>query len=163
MDGAPVSADAATSNAAVSTKRLPLPEISAGVIASALLVGFYFLVMTVAQGFDAAVELLQEDSYLIGLLVIGFGVQVGLFFHIRRLSQAAGAGPVTAMTGASTGISGLAMLACCVHHLADLLPFLGLTGAAVFLAQYREEFLVAGVVTNLAGIAFMMRVLRRWR
>ena len=158
-----MSADVATSSVTAAVKRLPLLDVLAGVVASALLVGFYFLVMTVAQGFNAAVELLQVDWYLIGLLVVGFGVQVGLFFHIRQLSRAAGAGTAAAMAGASTGISGLAMLACCVHHLADLLPFLGLTGAAVFLAQYREEFLVAGVVTNLAGIAFMMRVLRRWR
>ena len=158
-----MSADVATSSVTAAVKRLPLLDVLAGVVASALLVGFYFLVMTVAQGFDSAVELLQKDWYLIGPLVVGFGVQVGLFFPIRRLSRAADAGSATAMTGASTGVSGLGMLACCVHHLADLLPFLGLAGVAVFLAQYREEFLVAGVVTNLAGIAFMMRTLRRWR
>jgi copper chaperone CopZ len=140
-----------------------LSAVMSGVAASALLVAFYAVVMTVAQGFDAAVELLQEDWYLIGPLLVGFGVQVGLFFHMRRRHKLAARGSATVMTGASTGISGVSMLACCAHHLADLLPFLGLTGAAVFLAQYREEFLVAGVITNLAGIAFMVRMLRRCR
>jgi len=158
-DGGMATSTTATGTAGHSS----LLEVLPGLAASTLLVGFYLFIMSIAQGLNAALELLQEDWYLIGALVVGFGVQVGLFVHMRRRHRVVGRGPATAMTGASTGISGVSMLACCAHHLADLLPFLGLTGAAVFLAQYREEFLVVGVVTNLAGIAVMVRMLCRWR
>ncbi len=137
------------------------PSVMAGALASTLLMGFYLTVMSVAQGFDAATGLLQEDWYLMGPLVLGFGVQAGLFIHMRRLHSARGNGPLTAVTGANAGISGLGMLACCVHHLADLLPILGLAGAALFLAEYRQTLLVMGIASNLTGIALMIRSLRR--
>ena len=44
-----------------------------------------------------------------------------------------------------------------------LLPLIGLTAAATFLANWRIPFMVVGLLTNLAGIALMVRELRRRR
>jgi len=58
----------------------------------------------------------------------------------------------------------VAMVACCAHHVADVLPILGLTAAALFLAEYRIPFMIAGLGMTLLGIAFMLSILyREWR
>jgi len=49
------------------------------------------------------------------------------------------------------------MLACCAHHLTDVLPILGLSGAAVFLNAYKTPLLWLGIVMNLAGIVYLLR------
>ena len=61
-----------------------------------------------------------------------------------------------AVPGASGTMSGTAMVACCAHHLADVLPILGVSGATIFLAQYQKSFLILGVSINLLGIAYML-------
>jgi hypothetical protein len=65
------------------------------------------------------------------------------------------------MAAASGGTSTAAMIACCAHHVTDVLPLLGLSGAAVFLAQYKVPFMVVGIVSNAAGIGVMLRLIHR--
>jgi hypothetical protein len=68
------------------------------------------------------------------------------------------------MMGAGGTTSTLAMVACCAHHVTDVLPVLGLTAAATFLAQYRIAFMLVGLGTTLVGIAVMLVILfREWR
>jgi len=91
------------------------------------------------------------------LLIIGFGIQFGLFWLLRRgyhfpLHERHDAGLAT---GTSTAVSGMAMVACCAHHLVDLLPILGLSAAAVVISEYQEQLLIFGVVANLIGIGMM--------
>jgi hypothetical protein len=57
---------------------------------------------------------------------------------------------------ASTGTSTAAMLACCAHHVSDVLPFLGVSGAAVFLGANKTPLLWVGLAMNLAGIAYLL-------
>jgi hydrogenase/urease accessory protein HupE len=42
-----------------------------------------------------------------------------------------------------------------------VLPLLGLSGAAIFLAQYKVPFMVVGIVSNVVGIGVMLRLIRR--
>ena len=51
------------------------------------------------------------------------------------------------------------MVACCAHHLADLLPLVGATGAAAFLTDYRDLFMSSGIAVNAVGIAVAARAL----
>ena len=93
-----------------------------------------------------------------GFLIIGFGIQMGLFWMMKKgirfsLQEKSDA---KLAAGAGTTVSGVAMVACCAHHAVDLLPILGLSAAAVFLGEYQEQLLMFGVVTNLAGIILML-------
>jgi len=63
--------------------------------------------------------------------------------------------------GAGGGTSTVAMVACCAHHVADLLPLLGLSAAASFLAAYKIPFMLIGLAMNVAGIAVILRAIRR--
>jgi len=58
-------------------------------------------------------------------LAAGFGIQAGLYAWLRLGMQARHGGKVVAVTGK---ISGVAMVSCCTHYLANLLPALGATG-----------------------------------
>ena len=53
------------------------------------------------------------------------------------------------------------MLACCAHHVADLLPLLGLSAAASFLAAYKIPFMLAGLAMNAIGIVIILRSIRK--
>jgi len=57
----------------------------------------------------------------------------------------------------------MAMVACCAHRVADVLPFVGLTAAAAFLANWKIPFLIVGLISNLIGIAVMLRVIYQAR
>lgn len=53
------------------------------------------------------------------------------------------------------------MVACCAHHLTDVLPIIGFSAAATFLNQYRIPFMLVGIGANLVGIAFMLCLIRQ--
>ncbi len=136
----------------------------AGLAGAALLVGLYLSLVTLAQGWGHALELLWGDRWLVGAIAAGFGIQVGLYVYLRRL-RACPVNPhaPTALTAVGTGTSSLAMVACCAHHVTDALPLLGLTAAATLLNQYRVPFMVMGIGMNIAGILWMGRALLRMR
>ncbi|MDE3075431.1 MAG: hypothetical protein KGJ86_08380 [Chloroflexota bacterium] len=128
-----------------------------GLLAVLGLLIFYLGIITLAQGWGHALEQLSDDRWFVAAISAGFGTQIGLFTYIRQLSLHSHAGSVAASTGTSTA----AMLACCAHHLTDVLPILGLSGAAIFLNAYKTPLLWLGILMNLAGIVYLLRQLRK--
>ena len=88
----------------------------------------------------------------------GFSVQAGLFVYVRRLLSLRARGGAAAATATGTGTSTVAMVACCAHHVTDALPVLGLSGAAIFLNDYRIPLMVAGLAVNATGVLYMARL-----
>lgn len=134
-----------------------------GVTAAVLLLLFYGVVNTLAsRSFAHTLSELSRLWIWFLPLSAGFGTQIGLFVYIRRGLHLAGrAAPgAVAAAGAGTGTSTLAMLACCAHHLTEVLPLIGLSGAAVFLVKYQTWFLAIGVASNALGIGIMLRIIR---
>lgn len=134
-------------------------SLRAGVIAAAALAAFYVVVVAGAsRSLDHLVDQAGADWYFLVAIIGGFGTQVTLLAELRhrhRLhAQAMAAG--SAGAGASTA----GMVACCAHHLADLVPFLGATGFAAFLIDWRVPFMVMGIGVNAIGIALAARRLR---
>ncbi|MBI2832470.1 MAG: hypothetical protein HYX79_09455 [Chloroflexi bacterium] len=131
-----------------------------GTGAAILLVAVYISLIALAQGWSHALEQTAGMWYWVALLASGFGVQAGLFSFIRhgiRARQAAATGSLAASGGVSAG----SMAACCAHHLSDVLPLLGLSGAALFLVRYQTFFLIAGVLSNIVGIIIMLETIQR--
>lgn len=126
------------------------------------LMALYLILVSLAEGWSHAVELLLEDAWLIGPIMIGFGVQVGLYTYLKTGLHAAAHG-TGALAGAGGGTSTAAMVACCAHHITDVLPLLGLSAAATFLAEYRIPFMLVGLATNLIGIVVMSFLIIRQR
>jgi hypothetical protein len=141
----------------------PVLPLLAAVAAAALLVGLYLGLVTWAQGFGHARDLLWDDRYFVAAIASGFGVQAGLFVYLRRLLSLRARGSAAAGTVAGTGTSTAAMLACCAHHVTEALPVLGLSGLAIFLGDYRVPLMLAGIAANGAGVLFMLRLVYRER
>ena len=139
--------------------QLAARPLAFGLLAALALLGVYLGLITLAQGWSHAIEQLAEDRWFAGAIVAGFGTQVGLFSYLRALRSRAAVGGLSASTGMST----TAMVACCAHHVADVLPVLGLSGAAILLNAYKSPLLWLGMVMNLAGIAYLLTQVRRQR
>ena len=126
-----------------------------GAIASAILLGAYFLVLTLVSGWEFARTQFAAFWYFVVALAAGFGIQIGLYSYLRRVtSHADAAGKVVTVSGAtSTG----AMISCCAHYLTNVLPVLGATGVVALVAQYQTELFWVGLAFNLAGIFYVGR------
>ncbi|MEW6046829.1 MAG: hypothetical protein AB1609_10160 [Bacillota bacterium] len=135
--------------------------VLSGMAASAGLVAFYLAIVALAQDPAHAFQQFRDDLWFIAPITLGFGTQVALYVYLRRLHRAS-RGHV-AVTAGSTGVSGTAMLACCAHHLADVLPVVGLSGAAIFLNDIKTPLALVGLAMNVAGVIYMGRHVRRMR
>ncbi len=134
---------------------------AAGLVGGIALLGVYLAIISLAQGVDHALDQLATDALFVGLIAAGFGSQVALFVELRAVDRQHRA--AAAVTAAGTGTSAAAMLACCAHHLADVLPLVGVSAAAVFLNAYRTPLFLIGIAMNLIGIVVIARQLRAAR
>lgn len=131
-----------------------------GVVGGALLLAVYFGILTAANSTEHAMDELVRLWYWMLPLVLGFSAQIGLFAYARaatREDQGVHSRGVVASGSTST----LSMMACCAHHLTDVMPVVGLAGAATVLAAYQGLFLLLGVLSNLVGLVYVLGLLRR--
>ena len=136
-------------------------SVAAGFVAAAALLSVYIGIISLAQGVDHAFEQLTADALFVGLIAVGFGTQIGLFVELRTVDRRHRA--AAGVTAAGTGTSAAAMLACCAHHLVDLLPLVGLSAAAVFLNAYKTPLFLVAIAMNVIGIVVIGRQLQRAR
>ncbi|OGC77895.1 MAG: hypothetical protein A2Z27_03160 [candidate division Zixibacteria bacterium RBG_16_50_21] len=146
------------------SKRILYP-LAAGLAGALLLTGLYFGIVSWAESPQHAAELFWEDRLIVLPIILGFGVQAGLYTILKKglFVPTAIVGSSGPMMGAGGTTSTIAMVACCAHHVADVLPILGLTAAATFLAQYRTAFMLVGLAMNLVGITVMLFILNKER
>jgi len=136
-----------------------------GIIAAFAIVGVYLTMNTLTSDWYFAKVQFSENRWWIIGLAIGLGIQVTLFtflkVHIRGKKKTA----ATSSMAASGGISAVAMMACCSHFVATLIPLLGISflsaTAVAGLAQYQPYFFLAGLVSCLFGIGLMVRMMRK--
>ncbi len=149
----------------MSGSRRFFPPLIAGSLAALGLLAIYFAIVSWAENPSHAIELFWQDRWIIIPIILGFGVQVGLYVILKKrlFIPVMDVGPSGKLTGAGGGLSATAMVACCAHHLTDVLPLVGLTAATAFLAEYRLAFMIAGLGTTLLGIGVMLTILLRER
>jgi YHS domain-containing protein len=125
---------------------------SAGLLAAASLLLVYFGLLLALSGWDFTLEQFQAYWPYIVALSVGFGIQMSLFVFLRRRVREVHSGKVVAATGTTSGV---AMVSCCSHYLANLLPALGASGLVMLIGEYQIELFWAGLAANLAGIAYI--------
>ena len=145
-------------------KRYIIP-LATFILGSTLMAGVYFGILTWAQGWDYASKQFLLNRWYIVPIYVSFGVQSALYsiLRFRLFIPNTTTGHTGTMMGASGGTSATAMVACCLHHVADVLPILGLSAAATFLTRYQRPFMLVGLGLNLVGIMVMLIVLYRER
>jgi cation transport ATPase len=134
-----------------------------GVLAAFAIVGIYLGMNTLTADWYFAKIQFSEYRWWIIALAIGLGIQVTLFALFKaRLRRTKSKVAVSSMA-ASGGMSTVAMMACCSHYLAVIVPTLGipfLSAAAVAqIAEYQSYFFLAGVLSCLTGIGLMLRMM----
>jgi P-type Cu+ transporter len=124
-----------------------------GVSAALVLLGLYVGVLTVLSGWNFTISQFNEFWPFIVALASGFGIQVGLFLRLRQLTEIHH--HTNRIVAASGTTSTVAMLACCTHYLANVLPVLGAVGLVSMVAQYQFQLLWIGLIFNAAGLAYI--------
>ena len=137
-----------------------LSPIGVGLLGMLALSGVYLGIVSLAESPRHAFDLFWEDRWLVIPILLTFGVQVGLYAFVR---VGAHLPPHTAGASAAAGgaLSTVAMVACCVHHVTDLLPIVGIGLAATFLTAWKTPLMGLGLTANLVGIGVMLGLI--WR
>ena len=146
-----------------------LIPILAFVLGTSIIAGVYFGILTWAQGWESALQIfLLNRAYVIPIW-ISFATQAALYSILRfqlflpvTSSEPYGAwAPMKGVMGTSGGASVTAMVACCLHHVTDVMPILGVSAAATFLTRYQRPFMLLGLGMNILGVLVMLVVLYR--
>ena len=132
-----------------------------GVLGFFFLLGVYFGILSLANSPAHAVQQFKADFARVLALSAGFGIQLGLYgVVLRGISGANGARAAGAMA-ASGGVSSGGMVACCAHHVTDVLPFLGLTFLSGFFYDYKPVFFSIGLFSSVLGIIMMLQAIKK--
>jgi len=132
--------------------------VAYGILAFLGLLTLYFLIVSAVSGPGFAITQFGKFWYFITALAIGFGIQVGLYSHLRQKVIVS-----PGMVGISGATSSAAMVSCCAHYLANLLPILGVAGIVTFITQYQIQLFWVGIVFNIVGVAYMTRIYFKMR
>jgi hypothetical protein len=145
-------------------KRHLIPP-TAFLLGATLIASFYFGILTWAQGWEYASSQFMRNRWYVLPIIVGFGIQAALYaiLRFRLFIPITSTSPAGSIMGTSGGTSATAMVACCIHHVTDVLPILGLSAAASFLTRYQRPFMLIGLAMNLIGIGVMLYVLYRER
>lgn len=124
--------------------------------AAAFLLIFYFVVASAVSGWRFAQVQFSNYWYFIVSLASGFGIQVGLYTYLKqevKKSNERISGKALAVTGTT---STFAMVSCCAHYLANILPILGIAGMLTVISQYQIQLFWAGLISNAIGIIYIV-------
>jgi copper chaperone CopZ len=136
-----------------------------GAIASFAIVGVYLGMNTLTADWYFAKIQFREYRWWIITLAVGLGIQVTLFTLFRAQLRGQKMRAAKSSMAASGGVSATAMMACCSHYLATVIPALGVpflsATAVASLAEYQTYFFLAGVLSCLVGIGLMLRIMAK--
>jgi cation transport ATPase len=142
---------------------IPRPYLF-GTIASFAIVGIYLGMNTLTADWYSARVQFNEYRWWIVALAFGLGVQVTLFSHLRAQLKKHRMRMAKSSMVASGGVSTAAMMACCSHYLATVVPALSLpflsAAAVTKLEQYQPYLFLAGILSCIVGIALMLRIIK---
>ena len=143
-------------------RRILIP-LAAFFLGSLFIAGIYFGILIWAQGKESAMSVFLPNRWYVIPIWLTFGIQAALYSILRfrlfiRTSTSLHTGMFVSTSG---GTSVTAMVACCLHHVTDVLPVLGLSAAATFLTRYQRPFMLLGLGMNIVGIVVILVVLYR--
>lgn len=142
-------------------KRLLVKPIIYGLFGGFSLLLVYFIILSLVSSFYNSIQQFIPVWYWIITLAFGFGIQIGLLTYIRgfvKIKSIENSAKGTVI--ATGGISTASMITCCLHRVTDILPFIGVVGISIFITKYQAFFLLLGVLSNLAGISLMLKMIQ---
>mgnify|MGYP001585282769 FL=1 len=128
-------------------------SIIKGLIGAIVLLVIYFVAVSLISGWPFAVNQFAGFWYFITSLAAGFGTQIGLYSYLRNAVRRQISAGVVATSGTTSTI---AMISCCAHYLANILPIIGASGVIALIGQYQVEIFWLGLAMNALGIGYII-------
>ena len=131
-----------------------------GMSAGILVLLFNISIASLAEGsLEKGYQVFLSNGIFVYLIPIAVGIQMGLFRYQRNITMVNIAGSEK-MGLAGSATSSLTMVACCLHHVSDLLPSIGLIlAASSFLIRYKDTIIIIGLLANVAGSIYIARAI----
>ena len=129
-----------------------------------LVILFNISIASLAEGsIDKGYQVFLTNGIFIYLIPLAVSIQMGLFRYHRNITTGnIGGSEKMGMAGSAT--SSLTMVACCMHHVSDLLPTVGLIlAASSFLIRYKDAIIIIGLIANIIGSAYIARAILKDR
>jgi len=121
-----------------------------------LVILFNISVASLAEGsIENGYQIFLTNGIFVYLIPIAVGIQMGLFRYHRNITTVkTGGSEKMGMAGSAT--SSLTMVACCLHHVSDLLPAVGfILATSSFLIEYKDAIITIGLLANMIGSAYI--------
>ncbi len=130
-----------------------------------LVVLFNISIASFAEGsIGGGYRVFLTNGIFVYLIPLAVGVQMGLFRYHRNLISGHAISGSEKMGMAGSATSSLTMVACCLHHVSDLLPTVGLIlAASSFLIEYKDFIITIGLLANMVGSAYIARAIMKDR
>lgn len=139
----------------VKNKAIIIKSALYGIAGAVGLLGLYFTIISLISGRNFALSQFFQFRYFVVSLAIGFGIQLGLYVYLRSMIRGSNdSGKILAVSGTT---SAGAMISCCTHYLANILPIIGVAGFISIIGQYQIELFWIGIGFNVAGIVYISR------
>lgn len=153
--------DAAISKAEIIKKKhLILKPLVFGIATSIILLSIYFSILTFANSFEHFTQEFKRMWYLLIPLVTGFGIQVGLYTYTKGFVKIRNITGATTSIAATGTVSTTSMVACCIHHISDVIPIIGISAASLFFTKYQAFFMIVGILSNIIGVTWMLKIIK---
>ena len=141
-------------------KRLLKNPFVFGASVGMLVVIFNISIASLGEGsIKKGFEVFLTNGIFVYLIPLAVSIQMGLFRYHRNITTGNIAGSEKmGMAGSAT--SSLTMVACCLHHVSDILPSIGLIFAASsFFIQYKDPIIITGLLANVAGSIYVAKAI----
>lgn len=135
-----------------------------GITIGILVILFNLSIASIAEGsLQKGYQIFLSNGIFVYLIPLAVGVQMGLFRYHRNITTGNTSGSEK-MGIAGSATSSLAMVACCLHHVSDLLPAVGfLLATSSFLTDYKDAIIFIGLIANLIGSLYIAKAIVRDR
>ena len=127
-----------------------------------LVILFNISVASIAEGsLEKGYQVFLSNGIFVYLIPIAVGIQMGLFRYHRNITTGKiGGSEKMGMAGSAT--SSLTMVACCLHHVSDLLPAVGfILATSSFLIEFKDAIITIGFLANLIGSVYIARMIMK--
>ena len=107
------------------------------------------IVAILSKSISFATEQFLSLKIFLVPIAVGFGLQAALYSLIKAKNALLMVGSGSINTGA--------MVACCAHHIADLIPLMAIVGISAFLVYIQKYLLIGALVLNWLIVIYLYK------
>ncbi len=132
---------------------------------AAIVIIFNVTIASLAEGsLKSGYSVFLSNGIFVYLIPLSVGIQMGLFMYHRNLTTGHNLSGSEKMGMAGSATSSVTMVACCLHHVSEVLPAVSfLLAASSFIIKYKNTIIVIGLIANAAGSAYIARAVLKDR